>query len=201
MNTHLFPASDWQWQFEPDKEQLILHTSQHAPFVTAFKNKQLILNGAMQEPFTVEHTEAFHGFFDVLQRGFQGCLNSVPEPVLWHICIHAVAARFYHKAVANKSYWFTKSEAKQASHHLFDSELSPPVSQLAAFDTQYSAKSAESTTGCGLLLQTDGSFANVLLLSPLLPISEDKTLARYTALNTHINTLRDASMEELSTLF
>lgn len=211
MKTYLSPAPDWQWRFDPEQEQLILYTAQQGAFVTAFKNKQLLLNRAMQEPFTVEHSEAFYQFSDVLQRGFLECAKSVPDAMLWHICIHAVAACFYHKAVVNKSYWFTKNEAKPVfaaedhgasnAHGARANIISAPMSQLVVFDTQYSAASSVIETGCGLLLQTDGGFATLLLLSPQLTVLEHKTLLRYTVLNTHVNTLREATLEERSVIF
>lgn len=216
MDPWLSPYADWRWQFIPDKQQLILHTKQQTPFVTAFKNKQLMLNTAMEEPFTLEQTAVFHEFADALQP----CMACFPEPTLWHICIHAVAARFYHKTVANKSYWFTKNDEQTDSQELsFASGYVGCVSALVAFDAQLGqvsienhanktlsintdfASSSESQTGCGLILSRDGSFATLLLLSPTLDVTSDKTLPRYTALKTHCNTLRDASLEELETLF
>jgi|GEM_PF-4567057 len=206
MDPRLSPNADWRWQFIPDKQQLILHTKQQTPFVTAFKNKQLILNTVMDEPFTLEQTAVFHEFADALQP----VMACFPELVLWHICIHAVAARFYHKTVANKSYWFTRNDELTESRELSFASgyvgCAGYVSALAAFDTQLSMRSAEgepseSQTGCGLILSRDGSFATLLLLSPTLDVTSDKTLPRYTALKTHCNTLRDASLEELETLF
>lgn len=194
MEPCLLPEAGWQWQFIPDKQQFILHTKHQEPFVTAFKTKQLMLNNAMTEPFTLEHTAAFHEFSELLQHRMAG----VPEPVLWHICIHAIAARFYHKAVVNKSYWFVKNEAQPEA--LSCSYATHNFSPLVAFDTQL-GQCFETPSGCGLILSRDGSFATLLLLSSSLDVTSDKRLPRYTALKTHQNTLRDASLEELARLF
>lgn len=211
MRTYLSPAPDWQWQFDPEQEQLILYTAQQGAFVTAYKNKQLLLNRAVQEPFTVDHSDAFYQFSDVLQRGFLECAGSVSDAMMWHSCIHAVAARFYHKAVVNKSYWFTKNKTTPLfaaddqitsnAHSDRADFISAPMSQLVAFDTQHSATSSVIETGCGLLLQTNSGFATLLLLSPQLTVQEHKTLLRYTVLNTHVNTLREATLEERRVIF
>lgn len=107
--TWLCPAPDWCWQFDPEKQLLILQNSQQESFVTAFKNKHLALNQPLQEPFTVEQTEVFHRYAEALHaRVTVATQTRAIQTVLSHICIHAVAAAFYHKAVANKSYWFIK---------------------------------------------------------------------------------------------
>ena len=180
MSVWLSPTAAWQWQFIPDQQQFVLHTQQQAPFVTAFKNKQLILNTATNEPFTLEQTAVFHEFSELLQHRMAG----FPEPVLWHICIHAVAARFYHKAVANKSYWFCKDDtlpdsvtgcyANSYVEHYANHYISP----LVAFGTQWS-QSSEKQMGCGLVLSCDGSFATLLLLSKTLDVTRDKRTPLY----------------------
>lgn len=168
------PQVDWCWQLNSQLGKLVLEMGEDASFVTAYPSKKLTVGDGFQEAFNLEQTECYHQLADVLSHSLKG----IPEPVLFHIVTHALAAKSYHKTIANKSWLFKTIDA--------DLHLSPLV-----------YVQTEINQALGLILDNDNGFATVLLLSESLKLPDQKSFERYTLIKTNVNTLCSAVGEDV----
>ncbi len=168
------PQVDWCWKLDAHAQKLVLDMGRNDAFVTAYSNKKLTVQEGFEEAFTLEQTESYHHLADVLACNLKG----LPEPVLFHMVIHAVAAKSYHKTIANKSWLFEAGDGEL--HH------SPLVYIQTSVDK-----------ALGFVLSMEGGFATLLLLSETLTLPDQKSYERYTLIKTNINTLCSAVGEDV----
>lgn len=170
------PQMDWQWCYNSAQDRLVLSSNEDVVLVTAYAGKQLIVKNDFNEAFNLAQSEAYHELADTVSQS----IKNIPEPALFHIVIHAIAATTFHKSVANKSWFFTSSD---------DGLHTTPLVYLHS----------QTDSGLALVLEKRAGFATLLLLSDSLAVPEQKPFARYHVIKTNVNTLNSAVGDDLIT--
>lgn len=160
------PLPTWQWKYIPETGHLSLQLTPDETFVTAFQARQLADKQGICEAFSVEQTESYYQFAEQISS----MLPSLPEAVLFHIAVHAVAASHYHKSIGNKS-WLFKAPMD-----------SLPLTPLVLIETSMDKSLA-------LILDSAQGFATIMLLSEQLQVPENKPYKRYNLIKCNSNLL------------
>ena len=168
------PLPEWQWRYLPENDRLALQLAPDELFITAYQGKKLTITKEFCQSITLEQTGEYHDFASDLTQSF----TDLPEPVIFHMVVHAVAARNFHKSIANKSWLFKTMD---------DALLLPPVVSLQT----------EMDEGIALTLENEGGFATLMLLSEQLQINAGKSFNRYDLIKTNVNTLSSSVSPEL----
>lgn len=179
------PMPHWQWRHIADNDRLVLElelAQAQVPvpddiFVTAYKSKQLATKTGLQEAFNVEHTEQYYRFGELISS----VLPELPEAVVFHMVVHAVAASFFHKSIGNKS-WLFKT-------HMHVLPLTPLVSIETAQDK-----------AVALVLENNNGFATIMLLSEHLEVPDNKPFSRYSLIKCNVNVLEPVVGEDAMAL-
>ncbi|MCY7293901.1 cell division protein ZapC domain-containing protein [Alteromonas sp. a30] len=170
------PQMDWHWCFNTAQDKLVLADDADTVLTSAYSSKQLIVKPGFNEAFNLAQSEAYHELADIVSQ----CVKNVPEPVLFQIVVHAIAANTFHKSVANKSWLFIPADA-------------------ALHTTPLVFLHSQTDRGLALVLEKSAGFATLLLLSAALAVPEQKSFARYHVIKTNINTLNSAVGDDLIT--
>ncbi len=160
------PLPNWQWRYLPKNDCLALELASDDIFMTAYQSKQLTIKPEFCQTITLEQAAEYHGFAEKLCHAFP----KISEPVIFQMVIHAVAAKNFHKVIANKS-WLFKT---------IDDAL--PITPVVSLQT-------EIDNGIGLVLEIEAGFATLMLLSEQLEIPDHKGFKQCSLIKTNVNTL------------
>lgn len=155
----LVPSGRWQWYIDSDSGHLALALDNDLHCITAYKAKHLSPGAVFPMPFSVEHTEQFYAFTQVVET------SQCSEAQCAHIVLNAVAATSFHKPVALKS-WFYQ-----------------PFVHGGAAPTGLSELFTESDKAVVLIVEQDASRSTCMVVDGPLRISDDKTLSPFTLVN------------------
>lgn len=160
------PLPNWQWRYMSETDRLGLMLAPDDIFLTSYEAKKLTIPRSFSQPITMDETGDYHEFADILQQ----ILPELSEPLIFHIVVHAVAAKHFHKSIANKS-WLLKKQ-----------EPAGPLMPVVSVETELEQAIA-------LILEEEGGFATLMLLSEGLKLNESKELERFQLIKTSTCTL------------
>lgn len=160
------PSPNWQWRYLPEHDCLALALAPDDVLTTVYKGKQLTIKNDFCQLITLEQTGEYHEFAESLYQAFP----DIQEPMLFQMLIHALAAKHFHKSIANKSWLFKAVDEGML------------ITPLVSFQTDFDE-------GIALVLEIDNDFATIMLLSEQLQVAESKDFARYSLIKTNVNTL------------
>lgn len=105
------PSEQWNWQYCPQQDRLVLSVHGQVIFVSTIAATQLNCQ-IEQQPFSLEEAEAFWRFDEVLQ-------SVLTDPQQrFTFCLHAIANR-YRQLTAHKSWYFaTQRQQDCGQYHL-----------------------------------------------------------------------------------
>ncbi|MBC3767506.1 cell division protein ZapC domain-containing protein [Neptunicella marina] len=108
----LQPSMYWCWVMDEDTQCLTLELEEGV-YHTPYKSKHLLGHVSLPQEFTLEHLQCFTSVEEDIQQFAAGLTSELAS----QIAINAVAARFFHKPLAPKSWYFTKPRLHGMHHH------------------------------------------------------------------------------------
>ena len=99
----------WQWHFDQENQRLALDLDADLMFVSALGPRQLIADGFEQHGFAVPHARDYHHYLEMLESRL-----GLGGDMAMQISLNAVAAKYFHRPLMPKSWFFQSAGASQA---------------------------------------------------------------------------------------
>jgi len=151
------PGKDWQWIFCPDKDRLTLDLGADMVFVSAFSARSLVAGARKPQIFSIEQSQSFYHYIEQIDQQL-----SLPEDVVNHIALNAIAAKDFYKALTPKSWFFNTATSVSSAQ----------TGKIVLLQSQHETRHY-------LIVESNTKASTLLLIERCHQLSEGKSLDQF----------------------
>ena len=166
----LSPSGDWFWYMDDESQHLAISLGNEMCFLTAYSGSDLTPFGNKPVPFNLDHLKAYSIYVDALES------SDLPynRAEKTQVALNATAARFFHRPVSPKSWYFDVSDKRETPQY-------------------FHAVSTELDSSLVMIIEQYQNLCTCLLLNHSLAISESKTFKQFSLIKVQEDRLHESS--------